>query len=101
MQQKMFETLGFTPEQAQERFGYLLNAFRYGTPPHGGLAYGLDRIVMLMAGCESIRDTIAFPKVKDSGELMIQSPDVVDKKQLDELGLAIVNGVDRHSQNAE
>ena len=95
MQQKMFETLGFTPEQAQERFGYLLNAFRYGTPPHGGLAFGLDRIVMLMAGSESIRDTIAFPKVKDSGELMIQSPDVVDKKQLDELGLAIVNGVER------
>ena len=95
MQQKMFETLGFTPEQAQERFGYLLNAFRYGTPPHGGLAYGLDRIVMLMAGADSIRDVIAFPKVKDSGELMIQSPDVVDKKQLDELGLAIVNGVER------
>ena len=100
MQQKMFETLGFTPEQAQERFGYLLNAFRYGTPPHGGLAYGLDRIVMLMAGADSIRDVIAFPKVKDSGELMIQSPDVVDKKQLDELGLKIVSGVDR-SQNAE
>ena len=97
MQQKMFECLGFTPEQAQERFGYLLNAFRYGTPPHGGLAYGLDRIVMLMANCDSIRDTIAFPKVKDSGELMIQSPDVVDKKQLDELGLAIVNKVDRHA----
>ncbi len=97
MQQKMFECLGFTAEQAQERFGYLLNAFRYGTPPHGGLAYGLDRIVMLMANCDSIRDTIAFPKVKDSGELMIQSPDVVDKKQLDELGLAIVNGVDRHA----
>ncbi len=97
MQQKMFETLGFTPEQAQERFGYLLNAFRYGTPPHGGLAYGLDRIVMLMAGADSIRDVIAFPKVKDSGELMIQSPDVVDQKQLDELGLAIVNGVDRHA----
>ncbi len=95
MQQRMFQALGFTPEQAQERFGYLLNAFRYGTPPHGGLAFGLDRIVMLMAGSESIRDTIAFPKVKDSGELMIQSPDVVDKKQLDELGLAIVNGVER------
>ncbi len=100
MQQKMFECLGFTPEQAQERFGYLLNAFRYGTPPHGGLAYGLDRIVMLMADCDSIRDTIAFPKVKDSGELMIASPDVVDQKQLDELGLAIVNGVDRCA-NAE
>ncbi len=95
LQQRMFKALGFTPEQAQERFGYLLNAFRYGTPPHGGLAYGLDRIVMLMAGCDSIRDTIAFPKVKDSGELMIQSPDVVDKKQLDELGLSIVKFVDR------
>ena len=95
MQQKMFETLGFTPEQAKERFGYLLNAFSFGTPPHGGLAYGLDRIVMLMSGSDSIRDVIAFPKVKDSGELMISSPDVVDKKQLDELGLAIVNGVDR------
>ena len=95
MQQKMFKALGFSEEQAQERFGYLLNAFRYGTPPHGGLAYGLDRIVMLMAGADSIRDTIAFPKVKDSGELMIESPDVVDKKQLDELGLQIVNGVER------
>ncbi len=98
MQQKMFEALGFTPEAAQERFGYLLNAFRYGTPPHGGLAYGLDRIVMLMAGAESIRDTIAFPKVKDSGELMIESPDVVDKKQLDELGLAIVNQVEKNKE---
>ena len=98
MQQKMFKALGFSEEQAQERFGYLLNAFRYGTPPHGGLAYGLDRIVMLMAGADSIRDTIAFPKVKDSGELMIESPDVVDKKQLDELGLAIINGVERSKE---
>ena len=89
LQEKMFEALGFTPEQAKERFGYFLEAFRYGAPPHGGMAYGLDRIVMLMAGKSSIRDTIAFPKVKDSGELMIQSPDVVDKKQLDELGLSI------------
>ncbi len=100
LQQKMFEALGFTPEQAMERFGYLINAFRFGTPPHGGMAYGLDRIVMLMAGTDSIRDVIAFPKVKDSGELMIASPDVVDQKQLDELGLKIVNGVDRHA-NAE
>ena len=100
LQQKMFEALGFTSEQAMERFGYLINAFRYGTPPHGGMAYGLDRIVMLMAGTDSIRDVIAFPKVKDSGELMIQSPDVVDQKQLDELGLKIVNGVDRFA-NAE
>lgn len=90
LQEKMFEALGFTPEQAKERFGYFLEAFRYGAPPHGGMAYGLDRIVMLMAGKSSIRDTIAFPKVKDSGELMIQSPDVVDKKQLDELGLSII-----------
>lgn len=89
LQQKMFEALGFTPDEAHERFGYLLDAFCFGTPPHGGMAYGLDRMVMLMANKESIRDVIAFPKVKDSGELMIQSPDVVDQKQLDELGLKI------------
>ena len=95
LQQRMFEALGFTDEQAWARFGYLLNAFRYGTPPHGGMAYGLDRMVMLMAGKESIRDVIAFPKVKDSGELMVQSPDKVDEKQLQELGLAITNQVDK------
>lgn len=85
----------FTEMQAWARFGYLLNAFRYGTPPHGGMAYGLDRMVMLMAGKESIRDVIAFPKVKDSGELMVQSPDKVDEKQLRELGLAITKQVDK------
>ncbi len=90
MQQDMFEALGFTPEEAKARFGYLLQAFSYGTPPHGGMAYGLDRIAMLMSGSDSIRDVIAFPKVKDSGELMIASPDVVDAKQLEELGLEIV-----------
>ena len=95
LQQRMFEALGFTDEQAWARFGYLLNAFRYGTPPHGGMAYGLDRMVMLMAGKESIRDVIAFPKVKDSGELMVQSPDKVDEKQLRELGLAITKRVDK------
>ncbi len=95
LQQRMFEALGFTDEQAWARFGYLLNAFRYGTPPHGGMAYGLDRMVMLMAGKESIRDVIAFPKVKDSGELMVQSPDKVDEKQLRELGLAITKQVDK------
>lgn len=95
LQQRMFEALGFTVEQAWARFGYLLNAFRYGTPPHGGMAYGLDRMVMLMAGKESIRDVIAFPKVKDSGELMVQSPDKVDEKQLQELGLAITKQVDK------
>ena len=95
LQQRMFEALGFTDEQAWARFGYLLNAFRYGTPPHGGMAYGLDRMVMLMAGKESIRDVIAFPKVKDSGELMVQSPDKVDEKQLQELGLALTKQVDK------
>ena len=95
LQQRMFEALGFTDEQAWARFGYLLNAFRYGTPPHGGMAYGLDRMVMLMAGKESIRDVIAFPKVKDSGELMVQSPDKVDEKQLRELGLAITKQLDK------
>ncbi len=89
LQAKMFEKLGFTPEQAMERFGFLINAFRYGTPPHGGMAYGLDRMVMLMTGKESIRDVMAFPKVKDSGELMVESPGVVDEKQLAELGIDI------------
>ena len=89
LQAKMFEKLGFTPEQAMERFGFLINAFRYGTPPHGGMAYGLDRMVMLMTGKESIRDVMAFPKVKDSSELMVESPGEVDKKQLDELGIEI------------
>ena len=97
LQQKMFEALGFTKESAWERFGYLLNAFRFGTPPHGGMAYGLDRMVMLMAKKESIRDCIAFPKVKDSGELMVESPDKVDEKQLDELGLKIVKQSDRNN----
>ncbi len=92
LQSKMFEKLGFTPEQAMDRFGFLINAFRYGTPPHGGMAYGLDRMVMLMTGKESIRDVMAFPKVKDSGELMVESPGVVDAKQLDELGIALKAG---------
>ncbi|MGN1098428.1 MAG: aspartate--tRNA ligase [Clostridia bacterium] len=89
LQAKMFEKLGFTPEQAMDRFGFLINAFRYGTPPHGGMAYGLDRMVMLMTGKDSIRDVMAFPKVKDSSELMVESPGEVDMKQLDELGIAI------------
>jgi aspartyl-tRNA synthetase len=88
LQQKVFRMLGFTPEQAQERFGFLLNAFQYGPPPHGGIAPGLDRIVMLMAGCDSIRDTIPFPKVQSSGCLMTEAPGVVDEKQLRELHLA-------------
>lgn len=89
LQQTMFETLGFTKEAAWERFGYLLQAFRFGTPPHGGMAYGLDRMVMLMAGKDSIRDVMAFPKTKDSGEPMIESPGEVDEKQLAELGLKL------------
>lgn len=89
IQSKMFEVLGFTPEQAQEQFGFLLNAFKYGVPPHAGLAYGLDRLVMLMAKEDSIRDVIAFPKVKDASDLMTEAPTPVDQKQLDELGLQI------------
>lgn len=89
IQQKMFELLGFTPEDAQERFGYLLDAFQYGVPPHGGLAFGLDRIVMLMTGASSIRDVIAFPKVKDASCPMSGAPNIVDQKQLDELCIAI------------
>lgn len=89
IQEKMFEALGFTKEQAQSQFGFLLDAFKYGVPPHAGLAYGLDRLVMLMAKVDSIRDVIAFPKVKDASCLMSEAPDVVDEKQLEELGIAI------------
>ena len=89
IQSKMFEVLGFTPEQAQEQFGFLLTAFQYGVPPHAGLAYGLDRLVMLMAKEDSIRDVIAFPKVKDASDLMTEAPTRVAQEQLDELGLAI------------
>ena len=89
IQSKMFEVLGFTPEQAEEQFGFLLNAFKYGVPPHAGLAYGLDRLVMLMAKQDSIRDVIAFPKVKDASDLMTEAPAAVDKKQLEELGLEL------------
>ncbi len=89
IQEKMFECLGFTKEQAYERFGFLLDAFKYGVPPHAGLAYGLDRLVMIMAKQESIRDVIAFPKVKDASCLMTNAPDVVDDAQLVELGIEI------------
>ena len=82
IQNKMFEVLGFTPEQAKEQFGFLLTAFKYGVPPHAGLAYGLDRLVMLMAKEDSIRDVIAFPKVKDASDLMTEAPTPVDQKQL-------------------
>ncbi|MBQ9846810.1 MAG: aspartate--tRNA ligase [Clostridia bacterium] len=89
MQQRMFKALGFTDEDAQERFGFLIDAFKYGAPPHGGMAYGLDRLVMLMLGCESIRDVIAFPKVANSGELMSGAPDFVEQKQLTELSISV------------
>ena len=89
IQERMFEALGFTKEQAYSQFGFLLNAFKYGVPPHAGLAYGLDRLVMLMAKMDSIRDVIAFPKIKDASCLMSEAPNVVDEKQLEELGIAV------------
>lgn len=91
IQEKMFEVLGFTKERAKEQFGFLLEAFKYGVPPHAGLAYGLDRMVMLMVGADSIRDVIAFPKVKDASCLMTEAPSPVDEKQLEELGIEIVS----------
>ena len=89
IQEMMFKALGFTMERAYDQFGFLLNAFKYGVPPHAGLAYGLDRLVMLMAQEDSIRDVIAFPKVKDASCLMSEAPNTVDAKQLEELGIAI------------
>ena len=89
IQEKMFEVLGFTKEEAYDRFGFLLNAFKYGVPPHAGLAYGMDRLIMHIADTENIRDVIAFPKVKDASCLMTDAPNVVEQKQLDELGIAI------------
>ena len=91
IQKKMFEIIGLTKETANERFGFLLNAFQYGVPPHAGLAFGLDRIVMLMVQADSIREVMAFPKVKDASCLMTDAPNLVDAYQLEELGIAIVN----------
>ena len=92
VQQRMFKALGLSPEVANEKFGFLLDAFKYGVPPHAGLAYGLDRLVMLMAKRDSIRDVIAFPKVKDASCLLTNAPDVVDEKQLRELSIDIIQG---------
>ena len=89
LQAKMFEILGFTPEKAQEQFGFLMNAFKFGAPPHGGLAYGLDRWVSLFAGLDSIRDCIAFPKNNSGRDVMLDAPAPLDKSQLDELNLVI------------
>lgn len=90
LQHKMFECLGFTPEQAEEQFGFLMNAFKFGAPPHGGLAYGLDRFVSLFAGLDSIRDCIAFPKNNQGRDVMLDAPSVIAQSQLDELNLSIV-----------
>ena len=89
VQSRMFKALGLTDEVANEKFGFLLDAFKYGVPPHAGLAYGLDRLVMLMAKRDSIRDVIAFPKVKDASCLLTNAPDVVDAKQLEDLSIRI------------
>ncbi len=101
IQQKMFELLGFTKEDAQQRFGFLLDAFKYGVPPHGGLAFGLDRIIMLMCGATSIRDVIAFPKVKDASCPMTDAPNVVDEKQLDELSICILEEITGAEETAD
>ena len=90
LQEKVFEILGFTPEQAQTKFGFLMNAFKYGAPPHGGLAYGLDRFVSLFAGLDSIRDCIAFPKNNQGRDVMLGAPGIIDQVQFDELGIQIV-----------
>mgnify|MGYP001389432925 CR=1 FL=1 len=97
IQEKMFEVLGFSKEVAYQRFGFLLNAFKYGVPPHAGLAYGLDRMIMLMAKEDSIRDVIAFPKLKDASCLMTEAPSIVDLKQLEELSISIDEVVDKES----
>jgi aspartyl-tRNA synthetase len=88
VQEKMFKALGFTPEQARDQFGFLLDAFEYGTPPHGGLALGLDRLIMLLAGRTNLREVIAFPKTASATDLMVNAPDVVDPKQLSDLHIA-------------
>ena len=91
MQKKMLKALGFSDEEAEERFGFLINAFKYGAPIHAGMAFGLDRLIMLLLDCDNIRDVIAFPKVASSAELMTEAPGVVDQKQLDELGLELIS----------
>ena len=90
LQERMFRALGFSKEEAWNRFGFMMEAFKYGTPPHGGLAYGLDRLVMLLGKCQSIRDVIAFPKVQNASDLMSEAPSQVDEKQLEELGIGLL-----------
>ena len=89
LQERMFEVLGFTKQQAEEQFGFLMNAFRYGAPPHAGIAFGLDRYVSIMAGLDSIRDVIAFPKNNSGRDVMLDAPSVIASKQLDELQIRL------------
>ncbi len=100
IQSRMFDLLGFTKEQAQEQFGFLLNAFKYGVPPHAGLAFGFDRLMMLMTGADNIREVIAFPKVKDASDLMTEAPGTVDEKQLEELCLSVTEEEKDENQGA-
>ena len=94
LQQKMFEMLGMTDEEIQLKFGFLVDAYKYAAPPHGGAGIGLDRLAMLMCGCDSLRDVIAFPKVQNASELMSEAPGTVSDEQLAELGISIVNTED-------
>ena len=89
LQQKMFESLGLTDEEIEAKFGFLVEAYKYGAAPHGGMGIGLDRLAMLMAGCDSLRDVTAFPKVQNASELMSQAPGTVDETQLEELGIEL------------
>ena len=93
LQQRIFNILGFTDEQIEERFGFFVNAFKYGAPPHGGLAFGLDRLVMMLAGTDNIKDVITFPKIQNASDVMTQAPAPVEKKQTDELGLKVVEKI--------
>ena len=86
----MFESLGLTPEEIDAKFGFLVEAYKYGAAPHGGMGIGLDRLAMLMSGCDSLRDVTAFPKVQNASELMSQAPGTIDEKQLEELAISIV-----------
>ena len=94
LQQKMFKALGFAEDEAQEKFGFLLDAFRYGTPPHGGIAYGLDRLVMILAKEDNIRQVIAFPKTQNATCPLTDAPTFADEKQLSELNIAVIGDKD-------